>query len=560
MMTATKQYRSEEEIGQEVCRIYELLAGARGNFNSHCTEIAERIWPNHSRLFTSGGKNLTQGEKRNQELYDVTGANSLDRFASILDSLLTPANATWQHMVPVDPYLMKDRQARLWYEEFTRNLFQLRYAPQSNFQSQNQMVYKSLGAYGNGTIYPDLWKDLRGKPAGIRYRNIHLSEIYFDVNHQGIIDTSYRYFDLTPKQAIDMFGKEKLPAQILSALVNSPNQKFYFIHCVKPREDYDPDRKDIKGMPFVSYYVAECEKKLIEEMGYNTFPYPTARYEQVPGEIYARSPAMLVLPALKTLNAMKRTVLTQGHRAAEPVLLTFDDGIVDSFSVRPNAVNAGGVNADGRPLVHALPSGNIAICKELMDDERNDIKDPFLVPLFAVLTENPTMTAYEVQERVKEKTMLLAPTIGRQYADYHSPMTDREVDLMAQLGKIPQPIPPAVLEAGAEYSARYESPMTRSQRAEEASGGLRLLDSIIQISTQTQDSSPLDHFELDEMIPDLADIQGVPARWMKSSEDIAKIREGRAQAAQQEQMNRAAPGAAAIIKSTATAQKVANEG
>ena len=54
---------------------------------------------------------------------------------------------------------------------------------------------------------------------------------------------------------------------------------------------------------------------------------------------------MMVLPALKTLNAEKRTFLKQGHRAGDPVLLTADDGILMSPDLTPGAMNAGGMSA-----------------------------------------------------------------------------------------------------------------------------------------------------------------------------------------------------------------------
>src|SRR5262249_28550024 len=143
------------------------------------------------------------------------------------------------------------------------------------------------------------------------------------------------------------------------------------------------------------------------------FPFACSRYDQTPLEVYGRGPAQMVLPALKTLNAQKRTFLKQGHRAADPVLLTADDGIVD-VDLRPDAMNKGGVSADGRPLITTLPVGNIDVNEKMMDMERSIINDTFLVTLFQIMVETPQMTATEVVERVNEKGILLAPTIGRQ--------------------------------------------------------------------------------------------------------------------------------------------------
>jgi hypothetical protein len=69
----------------------------------------------------------------------------------------------------------------------------------------------------------------------------------------------------------------------------------------------------------------------------------------------------------------------QGHRAADPVLLMADDGIV-GMDMRPG-VDKGGVTADGRLPIHPLPTGDIQIARKMMGEERAIIDDVFLVPV-----------------------------------------------------------------------------------------------------------------------------------------------------------------------------------
>lgn len=549
----------ESNRAKDILQKFSSLSSNRGTWESHWDEIAVRAIPSYSGLFTSGGMR-TAGEKRNQELYDSTAAIALTRFASILDSLLTPRNQTWHRLQASDPNLNKDRSVRLWFEEVNRLLFKYRYAPRSNFSSQNQQGYKSLGAFGTGCLFID---GLKGE-AGLRYRDIHLGEIYFSENHQGLVDEAYRKFPLTARQAVQKWG-DRLPEKIKTAAKSSnPAQIFQFIHCVCPREDMDPGRADYKGMKFASYYVSVEGQALVEEGGYRTFPYAISRYEQSPGEVYGRSPAMDVLPAMKTLNEQKKTVLTQGHRATDPIYLMADDGIIDTFSAKPGAMVAGGVSSEGRPLVHTLPVGNIAIGKDLMDDERMVINDAFLVNLFQILVETPQMTATEVMERTKEKGILLAPTVGRQQSERLGPQIDREIDVLAEQYEngrpILPPMPPALIEAQGEYRVEYDSPLTRAQRAEEGSGLMRVLESTLQVVNITGNPAPLDHFNWDVVIPELADIHAVPAAWMRDPKEVMEIRSSRAQEAQMAQSVQAAPGAAAIIKAQATAQKVGQAG
>ncbi len=537
----------QTDLASEIIQDYEKLAGERGNLDSHCKEIAERIIPSHSFLFTNKGMNQTQGEKRNHELFDSTGANALNRFGAILDSLLTPRNGTWHKISLSNRDLWKMKEVRLFYEEVNRLLFKHRYAPKANFAGQNQLNYKSLGAYGTGALFTD---ELQGD-SGLRYKNIHLSEVYLKENHQGIVDSVLRYFPMTARQAMQKWG-ERCPDKIKKA--TNTNQLFNFIHCVRPREDVDFERKDYKGMPYASYYISVDGKHFLSEGGYNTFPYAISRYEQAPGEVYGRSPAMDVLPAIKTLNEQKKTMLKQGHRAVDPILLVHDDGIADSFSFKPGALNAGGVSAEGRALVHALPTGSIAAGKDMMDEERAIINDAFLVTLFQILADTPQMSATEVLERTREKGILLAPTVGRQQDEYLGPLIERELDLLAQQGLLP-PMPQVLIEAKGEYDVEYDSPLSRAQRAEEGSGLMRTVEHALSVVNVTQNPEPLDFFNWDTIIPEIAQINAVPERWMRSMEQVQQMRMGRQQQAEQQQMIQAAPAAAAMTKAVAVATK-----
>lgn len=529
-----------------ILREYQRLSSTRGTWESHWQEIAERMLPSHSTSFQTKGQ---AGEKRNDLIFDSTAVIALNRFGAILDSMLTPRNQMWHRLTTNNRELSKNREVKLYFEEVNRLLFKHRYAPKANFSSQNQQNYKSLGAFGTGAMFIDKLSS----EEGLRYRSIHLGELYVDENHQGIVDRAVRRFSMTARQAAEKWG-DRIPETMKSALKANPNKEFYIIHCVKPRDNYDPERLDYKGMPFASYYVSEEGKILLSEEGFRTFPYSISRYEQAPGETYGRSPAMEVLPAVKTLNEQKKTLLKQGHRAVDPVLLAHDDGVLDSFSLKPGAINYGGVSADGRALVQALPVGSIAAGRDMMEDERAVIKDAFLVTLFQILTEAPAMTATEVLERTREKGILLAPTVGRQQDEYLGPMIEREIDVLNQQGLLP-PMPKALVEAKGEYTIVHDSPLSRAQRADEAAGLMRTVETALNVVNVTQNHEPLDHFNWDSIVPEIAEIQGVPHRWMRAKEEVLAIRDGRAQAQQQQAEIQAAPAQAAMIKAAAATQK-----
>jgi hypothetical protein len=550
---ASTQTDWEKMTVERVIREFGQLAEQRSITAAHWQEVSELILPTARNTFYYGSYN-PPGEKKTQKQIDASGMMALERFSAIMDSLLTPRNMYWHGLADSDEYMMKQRNVALWYEQATKVLFKLRYSPMANFASQNVSGWQQLGAFGNTGMFIDELDDPEGKTIGVRYREVPMGELFYRQNHQGIVDGFVRWFRMTARNAQQKWP-DAFPAVLRGALDKGSGQMFDFLHYVSPNEEWD--RHSLlpqKRFPWVSHYVSMEGRVLLSTKGYYTFPLPISRYVQTPGEVYGRGPAMFILPALKTLNAEKTTFLKQGHRAADPVLMTTDDGLVD-FNLRPGALNAGGVTSDGRPLVHVLPTGEIQISKEMMAEEKSLINDAFLVTLFQIMTETPTMTATEVIERTNEKGILLAPTAGRQQSERLGPMIHRELDIAARLRLLP-PLPPEMRERGSvSYDVVYTSPISRAMRAQEAAGFMRTVETAKEIVNITQDPSYLFPFNFDVAIPAIAEIQAVPPSWMSTPEQIAAKKKA-LQASQDRQAQiQAMPAQAAMIKAQASVAK-----
>ena len=514
----------------------------RSVWEQHWEEIAARVFPSYWHSFTSRTQN-TPGQKLTQEMFDATAPLALPKFAAAMESMLTPRSQIWHRMVPKESSLMRNREVRLYLDDLNDTLFQYRYAPTANYASQQHEIYMGLGAFGTSCMFTDA----NAQGGGLRYRAIHLGEVFFLENHQGVIDTVFRIYRWTVRQAEQKWGKDALPGQLQTALEKDPEQEFEFLHIVMPRQDVPQGGLGPKNMPFASYYCSITGHVQLSEGGFRVFPYQVSRYVIAPGEIYGRSPAMLALPTIKVLNEQEKTVLKQAHRTVDPVLLLHDDGIVDTFSLKPGALNAGGVTADGRPLVHALPVGDLSIVKEMMEQKRAVINDSFLVTLFQILIDTPQMTATEVLERAREKGALLSPTMGRQQSEALGPQILRELDVLFAQGLLP-PLPPALIEAGGEFDIEYDSPLSRAQKAERASGFMRTMEMGIQHATATGSPEALDWLDIDAAIPDIADINATPVAWVRDKQAVMQIRAGRAQNAQVQQAIEASPAVAGAVK------------
>ncbi len=531
----------------QIINQHEQMAADRSQFETHWQEITERVLPRQDQWF---GTVRTQGDKRTSKIFDSTAPLALTRFAAAMESIATPRAERWHKLTPQWP-LEEDKDSRTWLEEITKQLFRVRYSPRSNFASQAHEFYMSLGALGTACMYVD---DDPGR--GIRYSTRHMSEIFLAEDHQGRIDKVHRKFGLTARQAIQQFGEAELPEKIRKAAETQPETKFDFLHCVYPAPEVKAWRVDAQGMPWTSRYICMDSKSDVMVSGYWEFPYMIGRYVVAPGETYGRSPAMDALADIKMLNEMEKTGLRALHHQVDPTLLLADNGVLQPFQMRPGAMVKGGVDANGRQSVIPLQTGgNIPALEEKTDQKRRLINDHFLVTLFQVLAEDRTnMTATEVLQRAAEKGALLAPAAGRLQSEFLGPLIEREIGIMARAGALP-PAPPSWEQMGGEYQVEYVSEITRAMRASEGVGILRMMEGISPVAQI--DPSILDRVDGDEALKVLADVNGVPSKVLRSDDEVAAIKQGRAQQEQAAQLLSAAQVAGSAAKDLAQAQATA---
>ena len=529
---------------EQIMSRLDTIDAARGNWEALWREIARLILPRNDYFNSS----RSEGDKNTQLQFDSTGAIALDRFAAAVASMITPGTQTWHGLTVQDDELAENPEVQAYLEECVKILFRVRYSPAANFASQVNETYLSVGAFGTGCLFTD---ELPGR--GIRYRSIHLGEIHIAENHQGQIDTVFRKFKLTARQAKQRFIN--CPERITEAAAVKPDQKFEFVHAVYPREHVQHGRLDYHGMPIESCYVSVEAMQVIEEGGYRTFPYAVPRYLTGPKEVYGRSPASTVLADIKMVNEMNKTMIRSAHLAVQPPILVSDDGALQAFNLRPNALNFGGLDDQGRPRAAPFNNGaRVDFGLEIMDQPRKVINDAFLVSLFQILVESPQMTATEAMLRAQEKGELLAPSMGRMQSDLLGPTIERELDIIGRAGLLP-PMPDALAERGGEVHIEYQSPLNRAQRSTEGVAISRTLEALTPLAQI--DPTVLDIFDSEEIARVLADINGMPAKTLRTKETLDAMKQARASSQQAQQLLAAAPVAASTAKDLAAAQATA---
>jgi hypothetical protein len=535
---------------KQIIEMHGRMKAERNNFDALYQRISERILPEYGGFYQ---EQIHGQPKRREKIFDSTAPSALEKLASALDDMLTPRNSRWHGLETNDEEINQNREFKIWAREVTEILFAERYSARSNFASQIHECYLGLGAFGTTSIFVD-----DTYTGGLRYKSQHLANIWVRENNHGIIDYAHRGFEYDPQQAIDAFGEENLPNEILQAQQTSPLRKYKFIHCVKPNPDYIPGNPNPDFMKFSSIYVSETGQKVVSRGGYRTFRLPTSRYKTMPNQLYGSSPAIRVLPDIMTLNEMEKTILKQGQKSADPTLLATRDALLGQFAMVPGHINYGGLDDRGNPLIREMQTGaNFPLTLEMTDRRREIINDAFLVNLFQILVETPSMTATEVMERAKEKGMLLAPTGGRQQSELLGGIIECELDILEQQGKLP-PKPDILLEAeemdDTYMVVQYTSPLNQAQRAGEGLAIQRTLEAVTPLAQI--DPNVLKPYNLPKISRELADINGMDPSLMFSDEELQAMEEAQLQQQQAEQLLNAAPVVAQSAKNFAETQAI----
>lgn len=528
------------------------MEALRGNWESLWEGVAQLVLPRSDDF----RKKHSPGTQRNQQQYDAFPMQALDKFAAAIEAGLMPRNALWHSLSTGDDELDENHEVKIYLEELNQLLWDTRYSPRANFASQAHENRINIGAFGTGAFLIESQEDGNG----VQYKAIHLSELFIASNWMGLIDVVHRKFDLTARQAMQLFGKDT-PEKIRHKFeTGGVHEKFEFLHAVMPREDYDKEAVDDRGKRFVGVYIFVEGQQKVREEGYYEMPYTVSRYSVSIRENYGRSPAIQLLPDISMLNEMRRTTIEAANMAVDPPTLLYDDGISE-FDLTPGARNYGALDEQGRPLAAPWnPGVNVGLGLEMISDTRNQIDDGFMGIYFRVLIENPQMTATQALLIAQQQGQMSAPVIGRLQTEWLGPMIRRESAILYRQGKHPQ-MPEILREriasTGKGVNIEYVSPLTRAARSEEAVAILRTFETLAPIAQI--DPTVYDQFDTKEVARIVSEVNGVPAKALKDPSQVEAEEDQQAAQAAMGAILDAAPVAADTAKTLAEAQAASQQ-
>lgn len=500
------------------------LKQERASWVPHWQEISDHLLPRSGRFFV---QDHNRGEKRYNKINDSTGTKALRTLAAGMMSNMTSPARPWFRLSTSDPKLDEADEIKQWLAD-VQQIMNMVFNKSNTYRALHSM-YEELGAFGTAgaIVLPDFNNV-------IHIHTLTAGEYAIGTNHQGVVDTLYREFEMTVSQMVKEFGLENCSTMVQNAYERGALEKWVTVmHCIEPREDRDVTKRDAKNMPFKSVYFEPSNhaEAVLRESGFKRFPALAPRWSVSGGDIYGNSPGMEVLGDIKQLQheqvrkAQGIDYQTKPPLQAPPNMKGREvDGLPGGLSYVEQ--NGGGIKSlfESRiDLGHLL---------EDIRDVRQRIQGGFFADMFLMMANDTRsgITATEVAERHEEKMLMLGPVVERLHNEILSPLIDMTFDQMVEAGIVP---PPPQDIAGMELNVEFVSVLAQAQRAVATNSVDRFVGSLGAVAQYKPEV--LDKLDADKWADEYADMLGVNPNILVPKDRVDALRQARSQAAQQAQ-------------------------
>lgn len=528
------------------------MESARMNYDSVWAEIARLVYPEQDNLF-GGGMRTSKWMREQPETrtaHEPYATQALEDGVAVFESFVMPKGQRWQKLELTDESLMRKVRNQQWLEQKEKALFALRNDPRSGFAGAVHESAMSLFSFGPQSMWVDIRRDQLGRIAGLSYQSEFIGDVWIERDAEGGVMRSHRALELTAEQALRKWGTE-CPPKVREAMTGpnpQPTKKFTFLHVIEPNRAFDPERIDWRGKPLAAGYYSCEDEMLFRQGGYGSMPRLVSSFNRANKSTWGRSPAMKVLPTIRMEQQVWLDRVFGAELRLKPPLLAIDDDI-DLIELKPFGVTYGGLDERGEPMLREfLTQADATDARELSAEAKALIDQAFYRHLLQLNRELKThITAARTAEENAEKGILLSP-LAMQEQEWLSPMTERELALMGEIGFFDD-APPDV----AEYLAftgglgiKYDNGLTALQEAGKSAAFLNFAQ---QVGALAQfDPSVVEdlkrEYPMRKVLPELARIAGVPAAMRATEDEQANYDAQKAQAAQTQQLLEAVPALA----------------
>lgn len=527
-------------VAEEVIRRAECAKNERALWHNNWNEVADLVRPDYS--FTAI---RTAGQPNRRMIYDSTAPNAQANLSAYLDGSLTNTSIRWMEFVPIDPSidLDTDEEALNWL-----------YAASSI--CMRHLEHTSSG-FSQATT--ECWLDLTSWGTACVMRVSDISELprwaakpLMSVALEGDEDTNevvatHREFCMKGWRCEKKWSD--LPEKLRSELKREGglDKDFKFLHSIYERFDRDPAKVDAQNKQWASVYVCLDTKEVVKEGGFDENPMLTPRWSVAAGEVYGRSPAMAVMPDIKTINALSKITLQGIELGVRPPMLVAANGIDGSLATTPGSIIY--YKAGTRELPQALDTKvNVRDGEFQLERLTKSINAAFYNDKFN-LPEIDRMTREEVVTRRQLSLLVASPILARIYAELLNPMVSLTFRALVRAGMIK---PPPRSLRGQPLVVAYSSPLAASRGGAQLEATGQFVAAIAPMMQTSPEIAAqiIRRVDIDKMVSILARAAKLDPKALRSTAEVEEMKQ------QQERMASTAMAAQTAVDASTALKNV----
>lgn len=528
------------EQTQRWLKTFERLKTARVSTHDQIwQEIADYVSPRKAGITS---KRYMPDSNKEAQIYDATATDSVQRAVSAYTSWTTPASQPWIALKP-NLKLKTSDSVKGWLSECSQILNQ-EVNSRSNFQLERLESVADLWNFGTTAIFSEM-----GEGNRLRFEKIKIGTYVFELDPFGKVYRFIREFELTAEQAEQKFGNENLPKLIKDSLASegaNRSKPFEFIHIVEPRDPskVGSNEYNIKTKKrYLSAYVEKTSAKIVQEGGYDGFPYTVGRYLSYDSLLgnsgWGYGPGFAILPEARQLNFIQQMMDVFAEKQVFPPMAV-PDTFEGSLKTAARAINYYPQGMGPEAIAQIPVTGEWSVALERVRMRQDMIKRLCSLDMFQMFSQiDRQMTAYEVAQRAGEKLDTVGPIYHRDVRETIEPQLRRAFDLCAENGLLPLPPQEAYELVGRGFVQVSDPEIQLTSRLAMAidSWNARGADEVMQtaVSLAAVDPTIMDNINTGFYIREKSRLVGAPEGLLRSQEDIDAIQQQRAQAQQAQQ-------------------------
>jgi hypothetical protein len=441
--------------------------------------FAERLWAETAKYFipssiewNPNGTSYKSAQQRGQQVFDDTPSWAASRFAAALMGMVTSPTQKWLEFNLELQEGEPDEESQLWLSELANRVLFTFQEPDIGFYSAYHEHIYDYGVFGEAVMLIDRNPET-GKP---RFTALPLEQCYVGLGHGKKPNAVCRQFSWTTQSLVEEFGESAraVPKIAEASNANRWGDKFDVAHIVVPR------KTGIVGgfatnKPYASIYYMKNTKEVLNESGFDLFPFSIPRFQMMASQEHGQGPGTLSLSNIKTLNAIIKTMLTSDQRKAAPAYIAHRRSFAKPLNFNPWKLNYyDGMGELDSALKAIGNEGDPQAGREWVQMYQEQIVKAFYLDRLLSQDKRAEVKELEILSKDEERMRDLVPQLARLHDESIVQIIRNTVLIL--LEKMP-PAPPLVQQN--RMKINYLSPLSKAQGMTEVSSANRTIQQVL---------------------------------------------------------------------------------